>query len=180
MAKEVFTAPGGEDEEVEDVEVLDPDEELPAATQSRKKGSMRSVGRAARDYVFGANIRKGGSKLGHLGADWMTSGLTAVALGFATSMFGPDLAFGGMRIPLDLTLGITTGLVGVQIRNGAMQVASSYMIGAAAGRLAHEWFHGPPVSDAVARMPGPLGHGALHASYGFGSNDPLVLAARYL
>jgi len=143
------------------------------------------------------------SRLGHLAGSWATAGVTAVALGFGTSVLGSDLHVGGMRIPMDVTLGIGLGLIGVQMKSNMLQTASAFVVGTALGRVGHEWFHGPPVSAphaadhpaAAALGAGPAkagfgygiphGYHGPHHGYGFGNGgalgtDPLVAAARYL
>jgi len=148
-------------------------EDQKAALEDLEAAEERSAARKARFRAFGATTV-------NMGGAWITSGLTALALGLGTSMLGrPDI--GGF--PLDLALGVGLGITGAVIKRPQLQTASIFIVGAATGRLASTWFHGPAVGNASpAQLAAHHPRGALHAAYGygFGAEDPLVAAARHL
>jgi len=144
--------------------------------------------------------------LGSLGTSWLASAGTAIAVGFGSSFFGsPDITIKShghdYKIPIDLGLGVGLGLAGLYMRKPFLQTASAFLVGTAAGRLSHAWFHGPAITQAhpadlaaaaaakgALPPPGAGVHPGLHGhpakagyGYGFGADaDPLVAAAKYL
>jgi len=149
----------------------------PSRLERARAGLARARARASAGY----RRAKGGlstPSLKDLAGIWVASGATAVAMGFVTSTFGPEVVIGDKHFPVDISLGVLTGVVGTQMRSQPLVIASAFIMGASMGRIAHGWFHGPPTSSPQAKA--KLAAAQMHGyAYGFGG-DPLVEAARYL
>jgi len=153
-----------------------------------EKGLKKLEQRKHRRAKTWANVKTLGSDTEDLVGTWLTSGFTALILGGVSQAIGLSTTIANTPIPIDLALGVGMGVAGIAMKKKMLRTASAFVVGASAGRLATQLFHGPPVA-AVDGPPAHHGFGGYNGTppyffgpgtgYGFGA-DPLLEAAREL